>query len=404
MAEATLTLTQSWLERRQTCTMQNYGPPAVVLERGEGVRVWDVDGAEYLDLISGIAVNCLGHNHPRLVKAIAEQAGRLIHVSNLYGIPKQIELAERLTRYSCARKAFFCNSGAEAIEAGLKLARLYAKKKGHEGRFGCVSMKNSFHGRTFGALTATGQDKYHKGFEPLMAGFAYAEFNNLASVEAALTPETCAIISEPIQGEGGIIPADKSFLAGLRRLCDERGMTLIFDEVQTGVGRTGEAFGYQNYGVEPDIFCLAKGLAGGLPMGAMLARGDHADVFTPGTHASTFGGNPLACAAALAVCEELFDRGLLRQVKETGAFLGGLLKQLAAKHKTVKEARGLGLMWGVVMERDCPDVVKLLLKRGVLGNVTAGNVIRIAPPLIITREECQKAVEALDSALTELAG
>jgi len=396
-------LTAQWLERRAQCIMTSYGPPTLALERGEGVRVWDVDGRQYLDLISGIAVNSLGHNHPRLVKAIAEQAAKLIHVSNLYGIPPQIQLAEALTRHSCADKVFFCNSGAESIEGALKIARLYAKKNGHPERHGYVSMKNSFHGRTLAALTATGQHKYHQGFEPMMPGFAYADFNNLASVEAALTPETCAIICEPIQGEGGIIPASSEFLAGLRALCDKRDLTLIFDEVQTGMGRTGHAFGYQHSGVEPDVFCLAKGLGGGVPIGATLARGKHADVLTPGTHASTFGGNPLASAAALVVCEELFERHLLEHVCETGAHLGEALNRLVGQHKLAVEARGRGLMWGLVIERACPEMTALLLKRGVLGNVTAGNVIRIAPPLVITKDECDEAVEAIGDALTELA-
>ena len=397
----TKTKTHAWLERRDACTMKSYGPPVLALERGQGVRVWDVDGAEYLDLISGIAVNSLGHNHPRLTKAIAEQATRLIHVSNLYAIPKQIELAETLTKHSCADKAFFCNSGAESIESAIKLARLYAKQKGREERYGFVAMKNSFHGRTLGALSATGQTKYQKGFEPLVSGFVYADFNDLASVEARIDEHTCGVIVEPIQGEGGIIPAQDEFLAGCRRLCDERGLTLIYDEIQTGMGRTGDAFGYQFSGVEPDVFTLAKGLAGGVAIGALLAKGEHADIFTPGTHASTFGGNPLACAAALAVCEELFERGLLEHVKETGVHMGRLLGQLVAKHEVAELARGRGLMWGVVVKRPGADLVPLLYAQGLLGNVTADRVIRIAPPLIVTKAECEEAVDKIDKALTE---
>jgi predicted acetylornithine/succinylornithine family transaminase len=381
--------------------MNNYGVPPLVLEKGQGVRVWDVDGRPYLDLIAGIAVNCLGHNHPRLVKALAEQASKLIHVSNLYGIPTQIELAEVLTRHSCASKVFFCNSGAEAIEGALKLARLHARQKGHEGRASYVSMANSFHGRTFAALTATGQTKHHKGFEPLMHGFSYAEFNNLDSVSAAVTDATCAILVEPIQGEGGIVPATTEFLAGCRRLCDERGMTLIYDEIQTGMGRTGDGFGYQFSGVEPDVFTLAKGLGGGVPIGAVLARGAHGDVLTPGTHASTFGGNPLACAAGLVVCDELFEEGLLEHVRQVGNYLAGELDALAAKHGCVVEARGRGLMWGLVLNRPAVDMVGLLRERGVLGNVTADRVLRLAPPLIITQAECDEALEAIDSALEE---
>lgn len=381
--------------------MNNYGTPAVVLERGDGVRVWDVDGVEYLDLISGIAVSCLGHNHPRLTRAIAKQAETLIHVSNLYGIPGQIELAETLTRWSCADKAYFSNSGAESVEGALKLARLYAHQNGHEERLGYVSMKNSFHGRTFAALTATGQTKHHAGFEPLMPGFSYADYNDLASVEAAIDDTTCAIVVEPIQGEGGIVPGDNEFLAGCRRLCDERDMTLIFDEIQTGMGRTGDAFAYQHSGVEPDVIALAKGLAGGVPMGAILARGKHGDVFGPGTHATTFGGSPLASAAALAVCEELFERGLLDHVKAIGAYLEAQLNELVARHEVAVEARGRGCMWGLVLDRPAAEMVGLLQKRGVLGNVTADRVVRVAPPLIISEAECDQAINALDDALKE---
>lgn len=392
--------TARWLERRANCSMPNYGSPSIVLDRGEGVYLYDVDGRRYVDLISGIAVNCLGHAHPRLAKAIADQAARLLHVSNLYGIPGQIELAETLARHSCAEKAFFCNSGAEAVEGALKLARLYARANGHEERYGFVCMENSFHGRTYGALSATGQTKYHKGVGPLAPGFVYARFNDLASVEAAIGEHTCAILVEPIQGEGGIVPAERSFLEGCRALCDERGLTLIFDEIQTGMGRTGDAFGYMDSGVEPDVFALAKGLGGGVPIGATLARGAHGDALTAGAHASTFGGNPLACAAALCVCEELFERGLLENVRRVGAHVRERLEDMVARHDLCEQARGRGLMWGLVLSRPGADLVGLLAERGVLGNVTADRVVRVAPPLVISKSEIDEALDALDDALS----
>lgn len=376
--------------------MNNYGERKIALVKGEGAKVWDADGKEYLDFLSGISVNNLGHCHPSIVKAVKEQSEKLIHCSNFYLIEPQVLLAKKLIENSFADKAFFCNSGAEANEGACKLARLYAKKKGYPERYRVITFKKSFHGRTLAMISATAQEKIQKGFEPLVDGFDYAEFNNIDSVYKLVNDKTCAIMIEPVQGEGGIISADASFLKGLRKICDDKGILLIFDEIQCGLGRTGKDFAYQHSGVEPDVMTLAKALGGGVPIAAILAKGDAANVFDPGTHGTTFGGNPLATAAAYAFCEELFDHKLSEHAEKMGKFFRNLLNELASKHKIIKEVRGVGLMIGLVLDRPGKDIVAMCAENGLLVNCTADVVIRILPPLIVTEKNCIDAVSILD--------
>jgi predicted acetylornithine/succinylornithine family transaminase len=364
--------------------------PNLLLARGEGCHVWDAGGRRYLDFLAGIAVTQIGHCHPKLVAAIRQQAATLLHVSNLYVNENAPRLAQRLVEiFGGAGRAFFCNSGAEANEGLIKLARLW----GHpQGRFEIVSMRNSFHGRTLAAITATGQTKYQQGFEPLPQGFVYAEYNDLDSVRAAVTERTAAILVEAVQGEGGVVPARKEFLQGLRALCDEKNLLLFFDEVQCGMGRTGTWFGFQNFDVQPDGCSLAKGLGGGIPIGAFLAGPKVSEVFQPGHHASTFGGNPVACAAALAVLDVIRDEGLLENARRMGALLQAELKSLAAKHAWMQEVRGLGLMQGLALDRPAKEFEKLLMSKGLITIATAERVIRMLPPLTVKEADVREAV------------
>ena len=375
-----------------TYLIPNYAPN-LVFTRGEGVRLWDADGTSYLDFLAGIAVLCLGHAHPAWVAAVREQAGLLTHVSNLHFHPWQAKLAKALVeKFRPDSKAFFCNSGAEANEALIKLAR----KWGHDrGRYEVISCCNSFHGRTLATLTATGQDKVQKGFEPLPAGFAYAEFNNVESFRKKIGPHTAAVLVEAVQAEGGVIPATREFLHGLRALCDEHGLLMLMDDVQCGIGRTGHWFGFQAYDVMPDAFSLAKGLGGGFPIGAMLARTPVCDVLQPGTHGTTYGGNPLACAAALAVLDAIEHDGLLAQVQRCGALFGAGLKQLAARYEWIVEARGLGLIWGLALDRPAKPLELLLIEEGLLTVATAVSVIRFVPPLVVTEADVREALDKL---------
>ncbi|MCX7765676.1 MAG: aspartate aminotransferase family protein, partial [Candidatus Sumerlaeia bacterium] len=324
--------------------MNTYGERDVCIVKGEGVYVWDTEGKKYLDFVAGIGVCNLGHCHPAIVSAVIEQVQQLIHCSNLYYIEPQIKLARLLCENSIAEKCFFANSGGEAGEAALKLARYYMKKKYGEQRYGFITFLNSFHGRTMGMITATGQERFQKGFEPLLPGFKYAEFNNIESVKQQLDDNICAIMLEPVQGEGGVFPATREFMQELRQICDEKNILLIFDEVQCGLGRIGTNFAYEYYGVKPDIITLAKALAGGLPIGAILARGEVANAFEPGKHATTFGGNPLVCAGALAYLNELFNKNLAQHSAKIGKFLKLQLEQLQQHFPVIKEVRGLGLM------------------------------------------------------------
>ncbi len=375
-----------------------YNRSPIVLRKGRGTKVWDLNGKEYLDFLGGVAVNVLGHCHPKIVIAIQKQAQRLIHVSNLYHIGPQIKLAKLLVKKSFADRVFFCNSGAEANEAAIKLARKHAKKQHGEYRSEIITALNSFHGRTITTLAATGQSKFHKGFEPLTPGFTYVEFNNIEDMKSAVNNNTCAIMLEPIQGEGGVKVATKEYLEEVRKLCDENDIILIFDEVQTGTGRTGKLFAYEIYGVVPDIMTLGKGLGGGVPIGAMMAKEKFAETFDPGSHGSTFGGNPLVCAAAIATIEAILEDGiLLQECDRLGEYMRKRLNELKEEYPDlILHIRGKGLLVGMEINRDCGPAVNECLKRGFLINCAAGNTLRFTPPLIVTVEEIDKLIDALD--------
>ena len=374
--------------------MATYARLPVQFDRGEGVWLWDTEGRQYLDALGGIAVCGLGHAHPAVAQAIAEQAARLVHTSNLYGITLQEQLAERLCRLSGMERAFFCNSGAEANEAAIKIARLY----GHGRQIatpGIIVMENSFHGRTLATLTATGNRKVQAGFEPLVQGFIRAPYNNLRAIETVAdnSSDVVAVLVEPVQGEGGINVPDPDYLPGLRRICDERGWLLMLDEIQTGMGRTGEWFACQHAGVLPDVLTLAKALGNGVPIGACLARGAAAGLMHPGSHGTTFGGNPLATRAALAVLDAIEREGLVRHAAELGRLLLEGFRAELSGLPGVKEIRGLGLMIGIELDRPCPELVRRALERGLLINVTAERVIRLLPPLVTTEHQGRMIVE-----------
>ena len=374
-----------------------YARQPVVFARGRGCELWDTDGKRYLDFFAGLAVNNLGHCHPAVVEAIRRQAGTLMHVSNLYHTEPTARLAELLCTHSFAERAFLCNSGAEANEAALKLARRWGAD--HGGRYEILATQGSFHGRTFATLTATGQEKYHQGFQPLLPGIRLAPYGDVAALEAAVRDETVAIILEPIQGEGGVVVPDPSYLPAVRALADRRSLLLILDEVQCGLGRTGRLFAHQHAGITPDIMTLAKALGGGIPIGAMLATERVAQVFTPGTHGSTFGGNPVACAAATASLEVLADPALLEHVHAMGQHFRTGLEGLARKHDSIRGVRGLGLMVGALLDRPGQSIVAGCLARGLLVNCTAERVLRFLPPLIVGREEIDEGLSILDEAL-----
>lgn len=393
--------TQTLQSESSQYLMNTYGERALCLVRGKGSRVWDADGKEYLDFLAGISVNNLGHCHPAIVRAIREQSEVLIHCSNLYMILPQIQLAKALVEHSFAEKCFFANSGTEANEGAIKLARLYSKNKYGEGRYEIVSMNQSFHGRTMGSLSATGQEKVQKGFEPLLEGFRFGEFNDINSVRQLISDKTCAILLEPVQGEGGVIPATKEFLKEIRSLCDGKDLALILDEIQCGLGRIGTNFAYEYYEILPDVVTLAKALGGGAPIGAILARAPFSDVFSPGKHAHTFGGNPLASAAALAYVTELFDNNIASFAAETGRYLMTQLQNLAARYAFIKEVRGLGLMLALVLDHPAEQLYKRCMSKGLLVNCTCEKIIRLLPPLLITKEDCDEATGILESALSE---
>lgn len=380
------------LEGYRKHVISAYAPPVLALERGRGTRVWDTDGKCYLDFTAGVAVSCLGHAHPRLVQAIRRQAGRAIHVSNLFAHEGHLRLARALTERSIGGKCFFCNSGAEANEGLIKLARLWGSA---QGRHEVVTFRDSFHGRTLATLTATGQEKVQKGYAPLPAGFRYARFNDVESCRAEITDRTAAVLVEAIQGEAGVVPAAPGFLEALQALCRERGVLLLFDEVQCGMGRTGKWFGFQHHAVEPDAFALAKGLGGGFPMGAVVAGPRVCDVFQPGSHGSTFGGTPLACAAALAVVETIEDEGLLAHAEAMGALLIEGLCDAAVRVPCLREVRGRGLMIGVVLDRPAAPLQDALREAGLLTIATAGNVLRLLPPLTVTAAQVRTAVRRI---------
>ena len=375
--------------------MQTYTRQPLSIVRGRGTKVYDLEGREYLDFVGGIAVNILGHGHPELVQAIQRQAAQLIHTSNLYYTEPQVKLAQMLVDHSFADKVFFCNSGAEANEAAIKLARRYSHDKYGTGRFEIVTMKNSFHGRTMATLTATGQEKVQKGYEPLLPGFSYVAFNHLEKLERAVTDKTAAIMLEPIQGEGGVYVADREYLKQVRDLCAKKDVLLIFDEIQTGMGRTGTLFAYEQLGVQPDIMTLAKALGGGVPIGACLATDAVAQAFSPGSHASTFGGNPLACAAGLAVCRALLEGQVLDHARRMGEYFTKGLSDCKERHRVVREVRGLGLLQGIELDMDGKAVVSECVARGILINATGEHVLRFVPPLIITQMEIDRLLDTL---------
>jgi len=390
-------------ERGKKVLVANYAPQPISLVRGEGCWLIDAEGHRYLDLMGGIATACLGHANPKLRAALETQAGLLWHASNLFTTEPQIRLAERLCAASFAEAIFFCNSGAEANEAAMKLARKWHRDQGQD-RFEIIAFEGAFHGRTLFTVSATGTPAYWKGFEPMVPGIYHARFNDLESVEALLSPRTAAILVEPIQGEGGIRTPDRGFLAGLRRLADENGCLLLFDEVQTGIGRTGTLFAHQQEGVVPDVMTLAKALGGGIPIGAVCTTRKFASALVPGTHASTFGGNPLACAVACAVLDELLEGGVLDHAKAMGERLGDGLDAIAAAlgPEKVLASRGRGLLRGLALVKPVAGVIDACRARGVLVISAGGNVLRLAPPLVISPEEIDQGLAVLRDVLTEL--
>jgi len=376
--------------------MNTYKRLPLFIVKGRGNRVYDGEGKEYLDFVSGLAVNNIGHCNPRVTVAFQKQAQRLVHTSNLFYTEPQVKLAKLLVENSFADKVFFCNSGAEANEAAIKLIRKYSSEK-ETGRYGIITALNSFHGRTMATLTATGQDKFHKGFEPLVPGFFYVPFNDIAAVEKAINDKTAAVMIEPIQGEGGVNIPDRDYLKRLREICDLNGILLALDEVQTGIGRTGKLFAYQHTGIEPDIMTLAKGLGGGLPIGAMLAKDHVASAFTPGTHASTFGGTPLVCSAAVEVMKILTeDEIILDNCRRMGSYLVDELNNLKLKYPDIiKDIRGKGLLIGMELNIAGEDVVRECLKKGVIINCTMERVLRFLPPLDVSQPDIDKVIETL---------
>ncbi len=389
-------LTEELIQGARQYLMDTYARYPLALARGQGTKVYDVEGREYLDFLAGVAVNVLGHCHPKITLALQQQAQHLIHTSNLFYTEPQVRLARVLVDHSFADKVFFCNSGAEANEAAIKLARCWAHAKDGADRYEIISMLNSFHWRTLATLTATGQEKVQKGFEPLPEGFRYVPFNDVAALSKAVTSKTAGILVEVIQGEGGVRVATPAFLTACRDISRERGALLIFDEVQTGIGRTGRLFAYEHYGVTPDVMTLAKGLGGGVPIGACLATDDVAKAFTPGSHASTFGGNPLVCAAALAVLEVILeDKDILGQCARSGEYFLKGLQELQGWCPAVTDVRGLGLLIGVEVTLDARELVHDLRNRGILANATSERVLRFVPPLIVTTAEIDRVVVTL---------
>lgn len=387
--------TQEIADRFQRYMMPTYAP-RIALVRGAGTRVWDADGKVYLDFVSGISVVNLGHCHPRVVDAVRRQAGTLMHASNLYYTEPQTLLAERLSKLSLGGKCFFCNSGAEANECLVKLARRW----GHEqGRYEVITMHQSFHGRTLAMVAATGQPKIQKGFDPLPEGFRYATLNDLDSVRAQITDKTVAILVEAVQGEGGVVPAEPEFLRGIRSLCDEKGLLMLCDEVQCGMGRTGHWFGFQIAGIQPDAFSLAKSLGNGCPIGAAVAGPKLADVFHPGEHASTFGGNPISCVAALATLDVMEEERLIERAATVGTRLRQALSAFAGRYEHVKEVRGRGLMLGLVLDQPAKPLVDQMAETGLLTLATAETVVRILPPLTVKEAEVEEAVDIMDECL-----
>ncbi|MCG9126664.1 aspartate aminotransferase family protein [Candidatus Poribacteria bacterium] len=381
--------------------INTYGDRSLAFVKGEGPYLWDADGKKYLDFLGGLAVNGLGHAHPKVVEAIREQAGNVLHTSNLYYIQPQAELAKMLIDNSDMDQCFFCNSGAEANEAAIKIARKYAKDNGNTDSYEIITMDNSFHGRTMATITATAQPKYHVGFEPMLEGFKYVPFDDLDATAAAIGPKTCAILVEPIQSEGGVnIPSD-GYLQGLRELCDKNNLILMFDEVQTAMGRLGTFFGYQSYGVVPDVITMAKALGSGVPIGAMLAKQEVANSFVPGTHAATFGGNFLSSAAACATVKTILDENLAVNAVKMGNYLAGGLMELKDKYP-INEVRGKGLLRGLVMSEDAKPLAAKCIENGLVTICTNDYVLRFLPPLNINTAHVEEAVNIVEKSMEQV--
>ena len=391
---------QECIAQGEQYVMNTYKRLPIVLEKGEGCFVWDMDGNKYLDMVAGIAVNGLGHAPKIVAEAIKNQAEVMLHCSNLYWNKEQNALAEVLVKKSGLGKAFFCNSGAEANEAAIKLARKWGLDKG---KYEIISLVKSFHGRTLGALAATAQEKYQKSFRPLPEGFKAVPAGDLAAMESAITPQTAAIMIEVVQGEGGVNIQPQSYYDGVQKLCEKYGVLLIVDEVQTGMGRTGRCFGFQNFGLKPDIISLAKALGGGFPMGAMVAKDEIAQYFKPGDHATTFGGTPLACAAGLAATSVLLDDKFLAEVREKGEYLRSQAKTLGEKlHGKISDVRGLGLIDAIELTVSAPEVSQKMLEKGILVNSIGEHILRLVPPLVITKEELDIFINTLSEVLAEM--
>lgn len=379
--------------------MNTYGRYDVTFEKGIGAKIYDTEGKEYLDFVSGVAVNCLGHSHPAIVKAINDQSQKLIHISNYYWNTEHTKLAGKLVENSDLKSVFFCNSGTEAVEGGLKIARKYGKLTGKDNKNVIIYMNNSFHGRTFGALTVTGQDKYKKDFLPLVEGVRRVEFNNIESLKDSFDDSVCGMIIEPIQGEGGVNAADKDFLLEAKKLCEKFNALLIFDEVQCGMGRLGTLFAYKKFGVVPDIVCIAKALGGGFPIGAFVAGERAAGVLVPGDHGTTYGGNPLGSAVGNAIIDELVDNGVLENVEEMGSYIRGKLEGLKEKYSVIKDIRGMGLLVGIALEGDIKKFTQECFDRGLL-LITAGkDVVRILPPLNVDKKDIDSALKIIEEVL-----
>ena len=394
--------TEDIIKGEQQYILQTYGRPEFVLERGNGVYLFDTDGNRYLDFVSGLAVNAFGYGDYDVLKAIEEQSAKLMHVSNLYHTIPSVQLAQMLVENSFADRVFFCNSGAESWEATLKFCRKWGNTTHAKPKNRLLAFNDSFHGRTYGAISTTGQPKYHKGFEPLLPGIDFADFNDLASVEKALTDETCAILVEPLQAEGGIHAATPELLQGLRDLCDEREMLLVFDEIQVGCGRLGSLWAHQQYGVEPDIMTLAKALGGGLPIGVALLRQKVADAIQAGDHAATFGANPVACAAAVVVFGKLIEDGFIDTVREKGEYLIGRLEKLQERWpEHISGVRGRGLIAGAVTQRPAADYLAAFRERDILVATAGADVVRFLPPLIVEKDRIDEVVDVFDEILRQ---
>ncbi len=382
--------------------LNTYGRTDGVFVKGKGMNLTDIHGKTYLDFFPGWGVSNVGHCHPKVMAAVRDQIGTLIHIPNNFYIPNQAKLAREIIRTSFKKgKVFFCNSGAEANEAAYKFARAFGDTSG---RFEIITMNNSFHGRTLGAMTATGQPKYKQGFGPLPKGFKSVDFNDIEAVKGAVTDKTIAIVLEPVQGEGGVNIADKKYIKELRALCNKHKMLLIFDEVQTGMGRTGEMFAYKHYGIEPDVMILAKALGGGLPIGALIVQEKHANVFKPGMHASTFGGSPLVCKAALGVFKAITADKMLANAKKMGIYIVNALEELKTKYDCIKEVRGLGLMIGIELNMEGKAILDTCFKNGLIINCTQGNVLRFMPALNVKKKQVDKAIYLLEKSIKEVIG